>query len=169
LARRVIEEEIRIAPDGLRHDDLLSSAWERIAKAHWSLGQSDQALAALRESVAIQKQLFEREPTNDTYRASLSRCYDRSVFYGSQAGDFRGAADAILQRSRLWPANATQLTKSAEDFDALAAQVTARTRGQLSAEDQAEQGRYRAESRRMRQAAADAASRRSHPDLRVER
>jgi serine/threonine protein kinase len=168
LARRAIEAWVRAIPDDPRRDDGLVHAWERIGKARWSLGQRDQGLAAFRESAAIQKPAVEREPSNDLARLRLSRCYGRLVFYGSQAGDLRGAAEAILERTRLWPDNAKQLGKSADDFAALAQRVTARDRGHLSHEDQAERDRYLAESRRIRQA-AEAARRQLHPELRVER
>jgi tetratricopeptide (TPR) repeat protein len=168
LGRHTIEELIRTAPDGFRHEDMLSLIWERIAKAHWGLGERVPAVAALRESAAIQKRVFEREPSNHACRTSLSRCYDRLVFYGSSGGDLRGAADAILDRTKLWPDDAGQLAKTAEDFDGLAKRVTARNGGQLSSDDQAERDRYLAESRRFRQAAGAATGRVGH-DLRVER
>jgi tRNA A-37 threonylcarbamoyl transferase component Bud32/tetratricopeptide (TPR) repeat protein len=168
LGRRTIEEWIRTAPDGVRHEDWLSAVWMRIAKARWGLGEREQALAAFRESTAIQKRLFERVPTNHAYRVWLSQCYDRLVFYGSQRGALRGAADAILERTRLWPDNGNQLAKSADDFSSLAEQVTARTCGHLSPENQAERDRYLTESRRIRQA-AEAASRRAGHDLSAQR
>jgi hypothetical protein len=168
LNRRTIEEWIRAAPPDLRHEDALGDAWMRIAKAHWSLGQRDQALAALRESTVIAKRLFERQRSNRVYRAFLSKSYDRLVFYGTQAGDWRGSADAISERTKLWPDNAKQLAKSADDFAVLAQRVTARARGPLSREDQAERDHDLAESRRVRQA-AEAASGRADHDLRAER
>jgi tetratricopeptide (TPR) repeat protein len=168
LGRRIIEEWIRTAPDGFRHEDELSDVWSRIAKARWSLGKRDQALAAFRKSTAIEKRVFEREPSNHVYRAWLSSCYDRFVFYGSHGGDLRGAAAAILERLKLWPDNAKQLAQAADDFEALAEQVTARGRGHLALEDQAERDHYVSESRRLRRA-ADAATRRAGDLLRAER
>jgi tetratricopeptide (TPR) repeat protein len=166
--RRIAAEWIRTAPADLHPHEVLTIAWQRIAKAHWGLGERDQALAAFRESAVIDKRLFERQPSSRVYLVNLSKSYDRLVFYGSQAGDLRGAAAAILERSKLWPGNAKQLTKSADDFDVLAKQVTARTRGPLSREDQAEQDHYLAESCRLHQA-AEAARRRVGHDSRAVR
>jgi tetratricopeptide (TPR) repeat protein len=168
LARRTIEGWVRAAPDDPHGDNELNGAWERIGKARWSLGQRDQALAAFRESAAVQKRVFEREPSNHMIRVCLSQCYNRLAYYGSSAGDFRGAADAILARTRLWPDSTQQLIKSADDFASLAEQVTVRARGHLSAEDRAEQDRYLAEGRRVRQA-ADAASRPASKNLSAQR
>jgi tetratricopeptide (TPR) repeat protein len=168
LGRRTIEEWIRTAPDGFRHEDSLSSVLERIGKARWSLGECDQALAAFGESAAIQKQVFEREQSNHTHRASLSGCYNRLFLYRSLVGDLRGAANAISERTKLWPDIAEQLTRTAEDFASLAERVKARSRGHLSHEDQVEHNHYLAESRRLRRAAEAAAHREGH-DLRVER
>jgi tetratricopeptide (TPR) repeat protein len=167
LARRTLAEWMHTASDRLWHEDRLSVCWMRIAKARWGLGEHDQALAAFRESAAIEKRVFERDHGH-LYRVNLDNCYSRLVFYGSRAGDLRGAANAILERSRLWSDNAQQLAQAAEDFDALAERVTARSRGHLSREDQAERDHYLAESRRVRQA-AEAATRRAGHDLRVER
>ncbi len=153
-------------PDDPRQNEWLSYAWERIGKARWRLGQRDQAMAAFRESAAIQKPVFERNPSNYVNRVRLSQCYNRLVYYGSSAGHLRTAADAILARIGLSPNSSQQLVKSADDFAALAEQVTARTRGHLGREDQAEREHYLSESRRLRHA-ADAATRRAVHDLRT--
>jgi hypothetical protein len=167
LSKHALEGWIANVPDSSRHEDMLSAAWERLAKAHWSLGERNQALAAFREFAAVRKRLFEREPS-DQYRLWLTKCYNELVFYGSRGGDLRGAADAILERTRLWPGNAKQVAQAAEDFETLAERVTARSRGHLTREDQTERDHYLAESRRVRRA-AEAASRRAEHDLRVER
>jgi hypothetical protein len=159
LARRTIEAWMRAAPDDPQRDNGLSYALERIGKARWSLGQRNQAVAAFRESAAIQKPVFERNPSSYVNRVRLSQCYNRLVYYGSSAGDLRTAADAILARSSLLPTNALELAKSADDFAALAEKVTVRARGHLGREDQAERNHYLSESRRLRHA-ADAATRR---------
>ncbi len=159
LARGIIETWMRTAFDDPHKDEGLAGAWERIAKARWSLGRQDQALAAFRESAAIQKRIFEREPSHYVNRVSLSQCYNRLVHYDSISGDLQVAADAISARSALWPNNTQQLAKSADDFDALAKQVAARARGRLSAQDQAERDHYLSESKRLRQAAKVTAER----------
>jgi hypothetical protein len=163
-----MEAWIRARPDDPRRDDWLSCAWERIGKARWSLGQRDQAMAAFRESATIQKPVFERDPSSLMNRARLSQCYNRLIYYGSQAGDLRTAADAILAETKLSPNDARQLAKSADNFTALAEQVSVRAHGHLSTADQREHDHYLSESRRLRHA-ADAAARESGHDLRVER
>jgi tetratricopeptide (TPR) repeat protein len=168
LARRTLEELICCAPARDQEQFQLSAAWMRIAKAHWTLGDLDKAWAALLQSTAVQRRLFEREPSNPSYRAWLSQCYDRLVFYGSRAGKLDGAAGAILERSKLWPEDPMKLIQSAEDFASLAEQVIGRRHAKLSPEDQAERDRYLAESRHAREA-ADAAARHEISNLRVER
>jgi tetratricopeptide (TPR) repeat protein len=169
LCRRACEEWLRHSPEGQRHEEALGDPCMRIGKAHWSAGRQDQALAAFRESAAIFKRAFEREPSNPIFRTVLSQAYDRLVFYGSRAGELRLAADAILERTRLWPGDAKQQAQSAEDFETLAEQVATRRKGQLSIEDRAERDRYLAKSRKFRQAAEEARRRMPHDDLRVER
>jgi hypothetical protein len=155
------------APERGRHEELLSYVWERLGKARWGLGQHDQALAAFRRFAAAKRRLFEREPSNQ-HRQWLTKSYNKLVFYGARGGDLRGAADAIRERAKLWPGDGKQLTQAAEDFETLAERVTAGSRRSVSPVDQAERDHYRAESRRLRRA-AEAATRRADPNLRVER
>ena len=169
LARATIEKWIRSSPEVVGREDSLRDAWERIAKARWGLGQRDQALAAFRESMAIQKRCFAREPSDIAGRAILSRCCDKVAYYSSLAGDFRTSYEALLERTRLWPDNAERLAKSAGDFELLARRLTARARGHLSPDDEAERDRYLAEGRRARQAAEAATRRAGHDNLRAER
>ena len=147
---------------------MLTCAWQRIAKAHWGLGERDQALAAFREAAVIDKRLFERQPSSHFYHACLSKSYDRLVFYGSQAGDVRGAAAAVLERTKLWPGDAKQLTKSADDFDVLARQVTARAAAPFPARTRRSVTTISPKAAACRQA-AEAASRRVVHDSRAER
>jgi serine/threonine protein kinase len=169
LGRRAFEAwiEMENAPERGRHEEMLSYVWDRLGKARWNLGQRDQALAAFRRFAAAKRRVFEREPSN-LHRQLLTKSYNKLVFYGARGGDLRGAADAIRERSKLWPGDAKQLVQSAEDFETLAEQVTAGSHGHASPEDQAERDKYLAESQRIRQA-AKAASRRLGADLRVER
>jgi tetratricopeptide (TPR) repeat protein len=168
LCQRAYEEWLRRAPVGQRHDDVLGGASMRIGKAHWSAGHRDKALAALRESAAIYKRIFERDPSNHVSRVALSQSYDRLVFYASRAGELRLAADTISERTRLWPTDATQQAQSAEDFETLAEQVATRNGGHLSREDRAERDDYLAESRRLRPSAKAPASH-PHQDLSTQR
>ena len=138
LARRIFEVWARIVTDDPQREDGLAAALERIGKAHWSLGNRDRALEAFRDSAAIQKRIYEREPSSDLNRRRLSQCYNRLVYYGSSAGDRRTAVDGILARTSLSPNNSQQLAKSADDFAALAEKVTVHAGGHLGREDQAE-------------------------------
>jgi hypothetical protein len=131
---------------------MLSDAWQRIAKARWDLGQADEALAAFRESAAVQRQVFERAPSISAYRLALSRCYDRLAYWSSQRGDWAAVAAALLEREKLWPDDAAQLMKVSHDFQELA-EALGKGGKQLSPQEQAEQQRYVAESERARRAA----------------
>jgi tRNA A-37 threonylcarbamoyl transferase component Bud32/tetratricopeptide (TPR) repeat protein len=153
LARNVFQEASRVAPEGFGFDTELSDSWQRIGKARWSLGARDQALAAFRESAAIQKRVFQREPSNHASRNLLSKCLDRLVHYGSRGGDLPGAAAALLERENLWRDDAAELTKIANDFKELAEQVDVRTQGRPLPTDRAEKSRYLAESDRVRREA----------------
>jgi tRNA A-37 threonylcarbamoyl transferase component Bud32/tetratricopeptide (TPR) repeat protein len=153
LARDAYEEASRATPDGFGFDESLSNVWMRIGKAHWSLGARDKALAALRESAAIQKRLFEREPSNRASRARLSSCYDRLVYFGSRSGDLSGAATALLEQEKLWFDDVAELTKTANAFEGLAAWVTVGAKGQLTPRQQVEKSHYLSESKRIRDAA----------------
>jgi hypothetical protein len=59
------------------------------------------------------------------YRLSLSRCYDRLA--GTQAT----AAEALLERKKLWPGHASRLTDVSRDLRALA-QAAGKDKGKLS-------------------------------------
>jgi serine/threonine protein kinase len=169
LSKSVYEEWIRTQRNKQRHEELLSGVWMRIAKARWSVGRRDQALVAFRESNAIDKEAFEREPSNSRFRDSLSRSYGRLVFYGSRDGELRLAADAILERIKLWPGDPKRSAQAAEDFQTLAEHVATRSKDQLSAEDRAERDRYLTQCRKFRQAAEEIIRHSPHDNLRVER
>jgi hypothetical protein len=154
LARDVFEEATRAAPEGFGFDMEISIAWERIGKARWVLGERAHSLAAFRESAAIQKRIFEREPSNHACRARLSKCYDRLVYFGSRAGDLPGAAAALLEREKLWSDDAAELTKIANDFKELAGWVDIRAKGHLTQQEQAQKSHFLAESQRVRQVVA---------------
>jgi serine/threonine protein kinase len=151
-ARRLSEESCRVMPDDFRRWASLSSAWDRIAKAHWNLGQSDDAWAAFQKSAEVQRQAFERAPSIPANREALSRCYDRLVYWGVLRGDWTGAAAAVLEREKLWPNNAKELTRVSRDFQELAQKI-AQGRQHLSEKEQAEQRRFLSESERTKQAA----------------
>ncbi len=61
--RRLFEELCRTAPDEFRYRNWLRIAWTRIGKTRWDLGQADLAIAALRESATIQRQILEQAPS----------------------------------------------------------------------------------------------------------
>jgi tetratricopeptide (TPR) repeat protein len=151
LARHLLTGLCRAAPRAPEHGQGLSSAWERIGKARWALAQRDEALAAFRQAAAVQRQVLAQAPADAAYRRSLSRCYDRLVYWGGLHGDRATAAAALREREKLWPGNADELLEVARDFEKLAAAVGPE-RGPLSAEEQAERQQYLAESERARRA-----------------
>jgi tetratricopeptide (TPR) repeat protein len=147
----------RAAPDVPDYGLGLSAAWERIAKARWSLGRRDEALAAFREAAAVQRQVVAQAPSVRLYRVALSRCYDRLAHWSRLAGDRAEAAAALLEREKLWPDDGDQLMAVARDFQRLADAV-GRGREPLTPEEQAERRRYLAEAGRARQAAGHTSS-----------
>jgi tetratricopeptide (TPR) repeat protein len=151
-ARRLYAGLRRAAPDVREHGNDLSGAWERIAKARWDLGMADEALAAFRESAAVQRQVVAQFPSVRVYRVRLSRCYDRLVHWGGLRGDRATVAAALLEREKLWPDVADELMEVSRDFQELA-EAVGKGREQLSPEEQAERRRYLDESERVRRAA----------------
>jgi predicted Ser/Thr protein kinase len=158
LVRRLFEEASRAAPRDLRCRATLKTAWMRIGKARWDLGQADEALAAFRESARIQRQIFEAEPSNHAQRVALDRCYSRLVHWGTLKGDWAGVAAALWEREKLWPDDAEKLREISDDFRELA-QKAAHGNKQLSAKEQADHQLYLAESKRTAQAAEAVARR----------
>jgi serine/threonine protein kinase/tetratricopeptide (TPR) repeat protein len=165
-ARRLLEEYCRAAPASSQCRAELSNAWMHVAKCRWELGQAGDALAAFRKSTTIQRQIFERAPSNRTYRVCLSRCYDRLVHWNTLAEDWVAAADAIREREKLWPDDAKKLTDTAKDFRELAEKMI-RGRKQLSANEETQRQRYLAENQRAKRAAEVLAKRGGTSDVRV--
>jgi tetratricopeptide (TPR) repeat protein len=115
----------RTAPDDLAHLIGLASAWDQIGKARWDLGHVEEALAAFRESVATQRQVFEHEPSIRANRFRLSRCYRLIAYWGGLCGKRAEAAAALLEREKLWPDDAKELLDVASEFEELAKAVGA--------------------------------------------
>jgi len=123
--RRLYQELRRTAPDDLWSHIGLHNAWIEIGKARWDLGHVEEALAAFRESAAVQRQVFEREPLIRANRIGLSRCYQRIAYWGSLCGKRAEAAAALLEREKLWPDDAMELLDLAKEFEELAEAVGA--------------------------------------------
>lgn len=157
-ARRLFEESHRAVPDELWRAADLSAAWMRIGKAKWGPGQHAEALVAFRESAAIQRQVLERAPSVRAYRSDLSRCYDRLVYWSSLAGDWPQAAAALLEREKLWPNDAKELTRVSRDWRELADDI-AQNRKHPLPQEEAQRRRCLTESERTRQLAAIASRR----------
>jgi tetratricopeptide (TPR) repeat protein len=150
--RRLFAGLRRAVPALPRYGAGLSAAWERIAKARWALGQRDEALAAFRESAAVQRQVVAQAPSVRAYRQQLSRCYDKLAHWSGLHGDRAGAAAALLEREKLWPGDAEQLLEVSRDFQELAEAVS-KGRKKLSPQEQAERQRYLDHSARAKRAA----------------
>jgi tetratricopeptide (TPR) repeat protein len=151
-ARRLLIGLRHVAPEVAEYGDGLRGAWERIAKARWELGQRDLALAAFRESTAVQRQVVRQAPTVRLYRIRLSKCCDKLVYWAGLAGDRATVAAALLERKQLWPDDADRLLEVSRDFHKLAESVGKGPK-QLSPTEKLEQQRYLAESDRTRRAA----------------
>ena len=156
LARRLLEHATGANPDTADWRIALTSAWEQIGKVRWSLGQADLALAAFRESMRNQRQLFEADSSSAYHRYSLDRCYGRLAHWSTLKGDWAGTAAALLEREKLWPDDSDRLMGLSRDFKELAEEM-ARGSKRLSADEQSARQHYLAESERTRQAAEAAA------------
>jgi hypothetical protein len=80
-----------------------------------------------------------------------------SFIWGGLRGDRAAVADALLERQELWPNDAKKLLDVARGFEELA-EAVGKGREPLSGEEQEERWRYRAESRRVAEAACRAAT-----------
>jgi tetratricopeptide (TPR) repeat protein len=148
--RRLFEEAYRLAPEPGRRF-CVSDAWTRIGKARWRLGQADEALAAFRQSAAVQRQVFEQAPDRGN-RVELARCYSRLAYWSGLKGDWEGSAAALLAQEQLWPDDGKELMTVSNNLRDLARRM-ARGRDNLSPKERAERQRYLDESNRVKRAA----------------
>jgi tetratricopeptide (TPR) repeat protein len=150
--RRLYAALRQAAPDMVDHSNGLIEGWVRIAKARSAMGQRDEAMAALRESAAVQRQVLAQAPSVPFYRQQLSRRYEQLAHFGGLWGDRATVADALREREKLWPDNADELREVSDDFRKLADAVS-QGREQLLPEEEAERQYYLAASERTRRAA----------------
>jgi tRNA A-37 threonylcarbamoyl transferase component Bud32/tetratricopeptide (TPR) repeat protein len=146
-AKRILESLRGSVPTRPSDGELMSAAWVRIAKARWDLSQADEAMAAFRESAAVQRRLFEEVPTRAN-RMLLSRRYDQLAYWSSLRGDRAGVAEAILKRVKLWPGDVKRLQETSQEFRKLADAVS-RDRQNLTPAEQTERQRYLDQSVRL--------------------
>jgi hypothetical protein len=151
------EQLVREAPEQIRFGMSLSSAWERVAKARWVLGQADEALAAFRESAAAQRRVLDLSPADYANRLRLSHCYGRIAYWSGLRGDWASAFEARLEQEKLWPNDAGELRKLADELQALAQHLDAGS-GRLTAAVLARRQQILAASERIRSAAQALAS-----------
>jgi tetratricopeptide (TPR) repeat protein len=130
----------------------VSVAWLAIGKARWDLGQPEEAVAALLESAAAQRRVFDLAPDVEDNRERLSRCYGRLSDCGGHRAPPAVVATALLEQEKLWPDNAKELAEVSEDFRKLA-EVVGHDKARLSPEELAEQQGYLAQSDRLKHAA----------------
>jgi tetratricopeptide (TPR) repeat protein len=140
------------APEVPQYGYGLSNAWERIAKARWELGQRDEALAAFRESAAVEREVVAQAPSVPLYRDRLGRCYQRLTHWGGLRGDRATVAAALLEQEKLWPGNAIELMEVSRAFGKLA-ETVGKGQERLSPEELAERQSYLTESERIQRAA----------------
>jgi hypothetical protein len=145
------------APNVARHGQWLSTAWERIGKARWELGQADEALAGFRESAAVQRQVVEQAPQVPDHRMRLGRCYGRLAYWSGLRGDRAGAAAALVEREKACPRSANDLKDVSSGYRDLA-EAVGTGRKALSPQEQAERQHYLAESERTGSIAATLAA-----------
>ncbi len=162
LARSLSSGLRAAAPNDPRYGHWLSDAWQHIGKAQWDVGRRDSALAAFRESAAVERQVSEQVPSNRRYRETLSRSYGRIAYYCGLVGDRPGAAAALLEQEKLSPGDTKQLQDIAQNFQKLANAV-GNGRSELSSDEQLEQRRYVAEGQRLAEGARKAAAGRVLP------
>jgi serine/threonine protein kinase/tetratricopeptide (TPR) repeat protein len=148
--RRLFEVAYRLAPDPWRRF-CITDAWTRIGKARWRLGQADGALAAFRQSAAVQREVFEQGPVRGN-RVELARCYSRLAHWSGLKGDWEGSAAALLAQEQLWPDDGKELMTVSNNLRDLARRM-ARGRDNLSPKERAQQQRYLDESSRVKRAA----------------
>jgi len=167
-SRRLYDELLLAVPEMHACAHGLSDTWQVIAKGRWEVGQHDESLAAFRQSTAVMRCVFEQSPLVPAHRFLLGQCLRRQTSYYERLDDWAGLtatladrnalAATLLEREKLWPEDAKELHQVAEDFLDMA-QRLAQKKERLSADEAAEQQRYREHGERIRLAAEDAARR----------
>lgn len=152
-AVKIFQDLTRDDPKQLRHGWGLMNGWTGLGKARWEFGRAEEAMAAFREAVVVQRQVFEQAPSVNEYRHELSRCYDRLLHWSCLRGQWAEAAAALLEQEKLWPGDAERLLEVARDWEKLAAAV-GQGQTEQSPPEQAERQRSIDESARVARSAA---------------
>jgi tetratricopeptide (TPR) repeat protein len=147
-AVRMLRKITKANPNELVWYFYLGSAWHALGKARWAAGQREPALDALRQAVANQRQLFEKEPLVDEHRVLLSKRYDTLVHFLLLSGKLAEAEGCFLEHEKLWPQDAERLREVASDLRKLA-EAVGKGRPTLTPAEQAERQRYLGQSERV--------------------
>lgn len=151
IALHRFQDLARTTPSLLGHQDV-SDAWSAIAKARWDLGQVEEAVAALWESVAAERRAYELSPNDLESRQRLDRSLGRLIDCGGHQAPAAGIVKALLEREQLWCDNAEHLMKVSEEFRQLA-EAVGKGKEQLGPQELAERETYLDHSTRIKRAA----------------
>jgi tetratricopeptide (TPR) repeat protein/predicted Ser/Thr protein kinase len=132
---------VRESPQDLRYALGLYRASEEIGKAHVALDRPDEALTAWLSGVEVMRRVVEQTPSRLGYRIVLAnRCLNLSRHLRERCR-LSEAADWLLERENLLPADAANLRLMSQEFTLLAAEV-GHCCSELSTAEQAERRRY---------------------------
>jgi serine/threonine-protein kinase len=144
VAEEYVQRFQRLAqqePKNLRYAAALSEAWWQVSKARWDLEQWEEALAALRQAVAVQSQVVAQAPASVLHRELLGDLHVRLTRKLCELGRLDEAKQCVRERQRLWPNNVEKLRSVQRDLQHWAARVGEAGR-ELSPKEQVERQRY---------------------------
>jgi serine/threonine-protein kinase len=128
-------------PTNIRYATVLSEAWWQVSKAHWNLEQCEEALAALRQAIAVQSQVVAQAPASVLNREFLGDLHVRLTRKLCELGRLDEAKRCVRERQQLWPNDVEKLRSVQRDLQDWAAKVGDAGR-ELSPEEQVERQRY---------------------------
>jgi serine/threonine-protein kinase len=140
-SRLLLDELVRESPRNIPYSLGLRRACEEVGRAYIDLDRPDEALAAYLSSVEVMRRVIEQEPANLYYRQLLAgRCLNLSRHLRGE-GRFSEAADWLLEREKLLPADAPYLRLVSQEFALLAREV-GKDSPELTLAELAERQRY---------------------------
>ncbi len=94
------------------------SVWNNLGMLFDQQRQYAKAEKAYQQAIPNQRRALDSGPTNDRYRALLSRHYVNFVWNLNKQAKYNAAIQAAVQRKQLWPGNADRLYSVAQQLTA---------------------------------------------------
>jgi serine/threonine-protein kinase len=138
-ARNHWDRAIRANPSDLQHQGGLANTWDMIGLVLAEVGLDDDALAAHRRAIELQRSALEKAPGQVRYRENLDGHYQHLARLYRSLDRPAEAVAIALEREQLWPKDGRRLFSVACD---VARCVPLEKSADLSVADQAQRGSY---------------------------